>query len=63
MTSWAERRRESALELDFIRQQAELVACPECLSAVGESCRNVNDGGPLRKLPHRKRMEATECLP
>lgn len=60
MTSWAEQRRVSALELDHVRQQAERVACPECQAAVGERCRNVNDGGPLMKLPHLKRTNAAE---
>jgi hypothetical protein len=63
MTGWAEQQRDAALELDFIRQQAALVVCPECSAPVGESCRNVNDGGPLAKLPHRKRSEAAGCLP
>lgn len=51
MTSWAEQRREAALELDHARLEAETVACPECEAPVGERCRNVNDGGPLMKAP------------
>jgi hypothetical protein len=62
MTSWAEQRREAALELDHARLEAERVACPECQAAVGERCRNVNDGGPLVKLPHWKRSKAAEGL-
>lgn len=58
MTSWAEGRRHSALELDSIRLEAETVACPECGAPVGERCRNVNDGRPLNKLPHHKRSVA-----
>lgn len=58
MTEYAERRREAALELDHARLEAETVACPECHVPVGERCRNVNDGGPLVKLPHLKRIDA-----
>lgn len=60
MTSWAEQRRVAALELDHARQEAEKVPCPECQAGVGVRCRNVNDGGPLMKLPHWKRTKAAE---
>lgn len=63
MSSWAEDRRVAGMELDYLRQEAATVVCPECVAAVGEQCRNVNDGGPLLKLPHRKRMEVAGCLP
>lgn len=63
MTQFAEDRRAAGLELDYLRAEAATVACPECEAVVGEQCRNVNDGGPLRHLPHRKRMEAAGCLP
>lgn len=58
MTSWAEGRRHAALELDSVRIDAEAVACPECEVEAGETCRNVNDGRPLVKLPHLKRTKA-----
>lgn len=61
MTSWAERRREEGLHLDYLRQEAERVLCPECQAAVGQHCRNVNDGGPLGKAPHLKRIKAAEA--
>lgn len=60
MTSWAERRREEGLHLDYLRQESEQVPCPECAAAVGERCQNVNDGGPLGKAPHLKRIKAAE---
>lgn len=60
MTSWAERRREAGLHLDYLRQQAQQVPCPECRAAAGEQCRNVNDGGPLGKAPHLKRIAAAD---
>lgn len=63
MTSWAEGQRHAGLELDYLRQESATVACPECQASVGEQCRNVNDGGPLKNLPHRLRMEAAGCLP
>lgn len=59
MTSWAEQRREAALELDHARQEAETVVCPECEAAVGERCRNVHDGLPIEKQPaHWRRIKA-----
>jgi hypothetical protein len=63
VTSWAEDRRTAGLELDYLRTESATVACPECEAAVGEQCRNVNDGGLLKNLPHRRRMEAAGCLP
>lgn len=63
MTTWAEGRRHAALELDSVRLEAETVACPECEAAVGEGCRNVNDGRPLVKLPHWKRTKAVGVRP
>lgn len=60
MTSWANRRREEGLHLDYLRQEAQQVFCPECQAAAGDACRNVNDGGPLGKAPHLKRIKAAE---
>lgn len=61
MTSWAESRREAALQRDYERQQAEQVECPECHAGVGERCRNVHDGQPIRKLPaHWRRLRAAD---
>lgn len=60
MTTWAERRREAALELDHVRLEAEQVPCPECEAEVGERCRNVHDGVPLEKQPaHWRRVKAS----
>lgn len=59
MTAWADRRREAELERDYERQQAELVACPECEAPVGVRCRNVHDGLPIEKQPaHWRRILA-----
>lgn len=63
MTSWAEDRRTAGLELDYLRTESATVVCPECQAVVGAQCVNVNDGGPLKRLPHRKRMDAAGCLP
>ena len=61
MSGWAEDREYEALELDHARQQAELVACPECGAVVGERCSNVHDGQPLGRLPaHWRRLKAAE---
>lgn len=63
MTSWAEQRRVSALELDHARLEAEKVVCPECQAAVRERCRNVHDGVPIEKQPaHWRRIKASEGL-
>lgn len=59
MTSWAEQRREAALQLDHARQEAEQVPCPECEAGVGVRCRNVHDGVPIEKQPaHWRRVKA-----
>lgn len=49
------------MEKDYERQQAELVACPECAACPGETCRNVHDGSLLERLPaHWRRIKAAE---
>lgn len=64
MTSWAERRREAALELDHARLEAEKVPCPECEAEPGVRCRNVHDGEPIEKQPaHWRRIRAAEEEP
>ncbi len=61
MATWAERRRDAALEKDNERLEAERFNCPECEAAPGETCRNVHDGQPLGKLPaHWRRIKAAE---
>lgn len=66
MTGWARRRELADSEWRMERDQAETIACPEpsCGAAVGEHCRNINDGGPLERLPaHGKRIKDADSRP
>lgn len=64
MTEWAERRHFHDLEWRMERAEAEVVDCtePGCEAVPGETCRNLDDGLPLGRLPaHHRRMTAARA--
>jgi len=61
VTSWAERQRDADANWRNERVTAETVPCtePDCGAGVGETCRNVRTGDPIKHQPaHARRIKA-----